>query len=90
MATVALEGLDLAMPDDAVAATLTRRAEISCRPAGLLQGHLTLGLSTIVLKKFIQTEARLKLEIVWRHVLVQREMEFCLQQISYFWPCLPA
>jgi hypothetical protein len=67
MAAVALEGLDLAMPDDAVAAALTRWTEVSCWPAGLLQSGLTLALSTIVSKKLIQTEARLKLEIVWRH-----------------------
>ena len=58
------------MPDNAVAAALTHWAEISCRPARLLQGGLTLGLSAIVSKKFIQTEARLKLEIVWRHGLL--------------------
>jgi hypothetical protein len=67
MATVALEGLDLAVPVDAVAAALTRWADVSCWPAGLLQGCLTLGLYTIVSKKFIQTEASLKLEMVWRH-----------------------
>lgn len=74
MTPVVLEGLDLAMPDDAVAAALTIWASVSFRPVGLFHCCPTLGLSTIVLQKLAQSETWLELKVVCCHdsLLIER------------------